>query len=425
MSSVFCLCALLLVTASALRLLPDIGTRLFSTSLDSSTGGVDVLTTEFAALSELIGGSGKAKTIWMLLRNGIDPTLDYTDTFVYQMRGLDEASGTSDGLDKNLQFLSVKAREYLKTNLLGSSKSIVPLAVKDITVSDCGTRKLLVQLESDNQLIESVLIPSYKYDRTTLCVSTQIGCDRGCTFCATGTMGLVRNLTASEIVGQVIKGKEYAIKNGMPALTNIVLMGMGDSGRNADNVGLACNILTDRSRMSMAQAKITISTVGPSPETFMQLAGFPGTLAWSLHSPDDIIRRKLVPSTRHTTVALRDGLVRALESRPAIRMRTIMIALTLIDGINDSEEDALKLSKFIQPMLATVPKIAIDLIPYNDINAHGFKRPSMDKVNAFQAVLRDNGFFCSVRVTRGDEESSACGMLVTEKKRMKSTPSQD
>jgi 23S rRNA (adenine2503-C2)-methyltransferase len=115
--------------------------------------------------------------------------------------------------------------------------------------------------------------------------------------------------------------------------------------------------LTCRNKFSMASSKITISTVGPSPESFATLSAMPGKLAWSLHSADDKIRKKLVPSTRHTTVQLRDGLVKALKSRKAIRTRTIMIALTLIDGINDTEEDAMKLTDFIKPMLGDVPKI--------------------------------------------------------------------
>jgi 23S rRNA (adenine2503-C2)-methyltransferase len=182
-----------------------------------------------------------------------------------------------------------------------------------------------------------------------------------------------------------------------------------------DAVGEAVAALTCRNKFSMASSKITISTVGPSPESFATLSAMPGTLAWSLHSADDKIRKKLVPSTRHTTVQLRDGLVKALKSRKAIRTRTIMIALTLIDGINDTEEDAMKLTEFIKPMLCDVPKIAIDLIPYNDISVPEFKKPSREKVNAFQRVVREAGYFCTVRVTRGEDESSACGMLATKR----------
>ena len=193
-------------------------------------------------------------------------------------------------------------------------------------------------------------------------------------------------------------------------------MGMGDSGRNVDNVGVAVNCLTDRKRLSLAQSKVTISTVGPSPEIFMTLASFPGTLAWSLHTADDNLRKILVPSTKHTTIELRQGLLKALESRTALRTRTIMIAITLINDINDSVEDAKKIADFVRPMLDIAPKIALDLIPYNDIAVDGFTRPSKDKINSFQQYLRSQGFFCSVRVTRGDDDNSACGMLHTKRK---------
>jgi len=318
-------------------------------------------------------------------------------------------------VDSN-KVLSIKARQTLMALLDG--KDLIPTAVTLETLSDCGTRKFLQRL-ADGQSIESVLIPSMKYGRTTLCVSTQLGCDRGCQFCMTATMGLIRNLTSDEIIGQVVRGMAIAKRESMPELTNVVFMGMGDAGRNAVAVGEAVAALADRDRMAMAQTKITVSTVGPSPEIFQVLADMPATLAWSLHSPDDTIRKRLVPSTRHTVVELRDGLLRALQSRPTLRSRTIMIAATLIDGVNDSLEDAQKLVEFIRPMYEVAPKIVIDLIPYNDINLHGFVRPSRESVNSFQKHLRDRGVFCSVRVTRGDGESSACGMLAT--KRVKSS----
>lgn len=193
---------------------------------------------------------------------------------------------------------------------------------------------------------------------------------------------------------------------------------MGDAGRNIQSVTEAVDCLVDRERMAMASSKICVSTVGPNPEIFSEIARLPGTIAWSLHSADDATRRRLVPSTRHSTVELRDGLLRAMQLRSLMRHRTLMIAVTLIDGVNDSLDSAKQLADFVRPMLAVTPKIALDLIPYNDIQVYGFKRPSKETVNAFQKKLREEGFFCSVRLTRGDEESSACGMLAT--KRVKS-----
>lgn len=356
------------------------------------SAGRPLLTASYPELCELLGGSGRAKLMWESLKKGEHPLL------------LPPTAGLSERVRNNI------------LSILGDR----PLIETDVTVetlSDCGTRKFLQRL-SDGQSVESVLIPSYKFERTTLCVSSQIGCDRGCAFCLTGKMGLLRNLTSEEILSQVFNGLHIASREQMPPMSNIVFMGMGDAGRNMDAVGGAVAALADRDRFSMAASKITISTVGPSPEAFATLAKMPGTLAWSLHAADDVIRRKLVPSTRHTTAELRDGLVAALKTRPAVRTRTIMVALTLIEGINDSIEDAQKLADFLRPMLDDVPKIAVDLIPYNDIEVMAdFRKPSKEAIGAFQAHMREAGYFCTVRVTRGEEESSACGMLAT--KRMK------
>lgn len=231
-------------------------------------------------------------------------------------------------------------------------------------------------------------------------------------------MGLIRNLTSNEIITQVILAKEISIRENLPPLTNIVFMGMGDAGRNPIAVNDAVHCLIDRDRLSMPQSKITISTVGPNPEMFSILSKIPATLAWSLHSSDDKIRKLLVPSTKHTTIELRNGFMNGLLLRENIKTRTIMIAITLIDDINDSIEDATKLAEFILPMLEISPKIVIDLIPYNDNELNNFKTPSKEKVNNFQKILISYGLFCAVRMTRGDKESSACGMLAT--KRVKS-----
>lgn len=351
----------------------------------------DLLSTSFKDLISIVDGSGKAKIFWEALKLGQDPLNQFAN----------------DTLS-----LSPKAISHIRENIL-EGKPLLPTEVTQETLSSCGTRKLLLQLH-DGLTIESVLIPSYKHDRTTICVSTQIGCDRGCKFCATGTMSLIRNLTSSEIISQVIHGMRISRREQMPTLRNVVFMGMGDSARNYVEVGKAVDCLTDRYRMGMAKGKITISTVGPSPEIFMELAKMNGTLAWSLHSADESIRKKLVPSTRHSIYDLRQGLLDALLSRP-IKARTLMIAFTLIDGINDSIMDAQKIAEFVQPMLEVAPKILLDLIPYNDISVPGFHRPDQERIWQFQKYLREKGFFVSVRVTRGDDESSACGMLVTKK----------
>ena len=347
----------------------------------------------FDQLTAALGGSGKARIFWNLIRKGINP-LEH------------------DG-DPNSS-LSYKTRLRLLTMV--PSRKLFTIQSVEETVSPCGTRKFLSELE-DGAKIESVLIPASKYGRTTLCVSTQVGCDRRCAFCATGKMGLIRNLTALEIVSQVFCGLQISLRENMPDMNNIVFMGMGDAGRNIQNVGAALNCLVDRDRFSMAASKCTVSTVGPSPEAFMELAQYPGALARSLHAADDGLRKLLVPSTKHTTAELRDGLMQALLTRQSLRTRTMMIAVTLIEGVNDSAEHAKQLADFVRPMLSVAPRIAIDLIPYNDIDVSGFRRPSVETVNAFQQVLQKEGYFVGVRLPRGDNESAACGMLTTKRKK--------
>ena len=356
-----------------------------------------VLSLPFHDLATMMGGAGKARAIWKLLRRGMDPLVTCAE---------EEVNGYNE------DYLSASAKVKLMHVL--SNHSLIPGVVVEESASSCLTRKVLIRLE-DRQTIEAVLIPSLKFERTTLCVSTQIGCDRGCSFCLTGTMGLVRNLTADEIIAQVILAQSIATREKLPPMTNVVFMGMGDAGRNIAAVDEAVRCLIDRDRMSLPQNKITVSTVGPSPEAFMLLAQVPATIAWSLHSPDDGIRKYLVPSTKHSTIQLRDSLLEALLTRNSPKLRTIMIAITLIDGINDSVEDASKVAEFIEPMMVVTHKIVVDLIPYNDNQLHGFRRPSTDRVNAFQQVLKGRGLFCAVRVTRGDAESSACGMLATKR----------
>ena len=370
-----------------------------STTFISGPRVTSPLVLPLSGLTEILTGSGKAKLFWSDVRRGVDP--------------LGTASGEERQLSERAQ---QRVRDYLCVDGSSPQQQLFPTTVTQETLSKCGTRKLLQSLP-DGQSIESVLIPSYKHDRTTLCVSTQVGCDRGCAFCLTGKMGLLRNLTSEEILSQVFRGLQVSLREKMPPMTNVVFMGMGDAGRNLDAVGTAVNAMVDRDCFRMASSKITVSTVGPSPEVFLEVAKMPVVIAWSLHSPDDSLRRMLVPSTRHSTAELRAGLLAGLASRPNVRSRTIMIAFTLIAGINDSEGDAQLVADFVKPMLAVAPKIAIDLIPYNDISVQGFTRPDVQRVNAFQRVLRENGLFCSVRVTRGDDESSACGMLATASRR--------
>ncbi|KAJ1462519.1 hypothetical protein M885DRAFT_505429 [Pelagophyceae sp. CCMP2097] len=355
----------------------------------------ETLALPLADLATLVGGSGRAKSIWEALMSQTEPL------------------SPDSALSRHTR------------SALAHVESFVPAVLDALPDRSAdGTTKILVKFR-DGAQVEAVLIPHLSLNRTTLCISTQVGCDRGCTFCATARMGLVRNLDADEILAQVYLARGVAkqcadLGLGMAPLTNIVFMGMGDAGRNSGNVRRAVEALADRLKFSFAQSKITMSTVGPSPEAFADLAKAPGMLAWSVHSADDVLRKQLVPTHGpYTVIQLRNGLVRALSGR-ASRGRTCMIAATLIAGINDSDEDAEKLARFVGPIVDVAGKLSVDLIPCNPTDhAPHFHRPSKERLDAFAAKIREiePRAHVACRLTRGDEGKAACGQLLVSRQR--------
>lgn len=342
----------------------------------------------FNELSSILGGSGKSKQLWTMLRSGDDP-LGPESQLSFKVQGL--------------------LREKFETG-------IIPTKISTETVSSCGGRKQLHVL-SDGLEVESVLIPHERLPRTTLCVSSQVGCDRGCIFCATGKMGLVRNLNAEEILSQLALAKRTVRLHNLHPLKNIVFMGMGDIGMNLNTVSKAVEAIVDHERFAMASSKVTLSTVGPNPEVFDQLAQMGGTLAWSLHSAVPELRKKLVPSSRyHDPSVLRDALQTALLKHKSPKNRSVMIACTLMHGINCEVHDAEVLVDFLRPLSESGVKVNVDLIPYNDIGFPGISRPTDAEIVAFKEVLWRSGLNHSVRLTRGENEASACGMLATKRK---------
>lgn len=352
--------------------------------------GMQPMSLSSKELTKLVGGSGRAKSIWQSLKTGVDPLL------------------APPSQNDDLPFtLTPKTRGALEQNGIDS---LVPGFVESTSLARDGTRKLLVRFE-DGLAVESVVIPHLRMDRTTLCVSTQVGCDRGCSFCATAQMGLVRNLTASEIAAQYFHATKFA------SMTNVVFMGMGDAGRNTEAARDAAEILTDPFKFGLAKTKVTISTVGPSPQAFLELAEANAMLAWSIHSADDDLRKQLVPThskNKYTMVDLRDGLIAALKTRPAVRARTLMCAATIIKGINDSDEDAARLARFVGPLVDACSKVNIDLIPVNPVeHAPHFESPSTERLDSFRDVVKSTEprVHVAYRVQRGDDANAACGQL--------------
>jgi 23S rRNA (adenine2503-C2)-methyltransferase len=230
-------------------------------------------------------------------------------------------------------------------------------------------------------------------------------------------MGRLRSLTTDEILIQLYYANKVCRVLDIYAVDNIVFMGMGEPADNAVSVTETVQVMADRQLFGLAASKITISTVAPTPESFLELGKAPALLAWSVHSTRDTLRRQLVPTTKNSMVELRDGLVEALLRRPK-RMRTTMLEVVLIDHVNDDVDlDAAHLAEFVTQMRtdAEGSKILVNLIPFNDIGHGLYKKPSHDRVLAFQNALLAAGVKCYIRTTRGDDESAACGQLATKK----------
>jgi 23S rRNA (adenine2503-C2)-methyltransferase len=265
--------------------------------------------------------------------------------------------------------------------------------IRTSTVAGDGTTKLLLQF-ADGALIESVLIP--ERSRTTLCVSTQVGCVRGCTFCLTATMNLVRNLEVHEIAAQL-----YLAIQRQP-IRNIVFMGMGEPLDNAKAVRAALDLMIDG--FQIGPRHITVSTVAPTPEAVRKARDWPAQIAWSLHAAEDEVRRTLIPTARHSVRELRDAFADISKDRDAL-----FVEITLIDGVNDREEHA----DAVAELFAGFPaEVRINLLPMNPIGSdlHASKEHA---VIAFQERLMGKGFLCLRRKARGVEERAACGQLVT------------
>ena len=420
-----------------------------------------LLSFSFEELSQRLGGTGKAKACWDCLRIGIDPTWYYNSGAADYNPG-DCISSNCDKENaghilKGWSRQQVKER-LEKTNTRGSATNLGKKTqqllqeigggaieekiakLSQISISPDGTTKLLLQLVSDGLEVETVIIPWDDRGKSTLCVSSQVGCKQGCTFCSTGRMGRLRSLTTAEILAQMywankiqrllpeqqrdIHDMENRIQ--LHPIDNCVFMGMGEPADNIPAVVKAATMMADGNLFQLAPRRITISTVAPNPNVFQQLAEAPVVLAWSVHSSRDEIRRQLVPTTKYNMEELRDGLLTTLRGRSK-RLRNTMLEVTLLDEINDSPEDAQHLADFCRPFCKGPDavkgiKLTVNLIPWNDISASfgpasGYRQPKKSRVEAYKKVLEDEGILCFVRTTRGDEENAACGMLSTKKRK--------
>jgi 23S rRNA (adenine2503-C2)-methyltransferase len=265
-----------------------------------------------------------------------------------------------------------------------------------------GTEKFLLRL-ADGRQIESVFIPDTP--SMTFCISTQVGCAMACAFCLTGKMGLVRNLTAGEITGQVRVLAGALSMRDKPF--NIVLMGMGEPLHNYDETMTALRILNDEHGFALPPRRVTLSTVGllPALERLGEEPLMPN-LAISLHAPTDALRGELVPLNKKYGVK---EIIDACKRFPLTRRRRITFEYVLLAGVNDSPEAARQLAK----LLAGV-KSKVNLIPLNAAPGIPFERPSDAAIDRFARVLADHGLVVSVRKSRGRDIRAACGQLIVD-----------
>lgn len=278
-----------------------------------------------------------------------------------------------------------------------------------------GTQKWLLRFD-DGQEAETVHIP--EVDRGTLCISSQVGCTLTCTFCHTGTQVLVRNLTAAEIVGQVMVARdvfgEWPTPFGNRHISNVVLMGMGEPLYNYENVATAIKILTDEKGLCLSRRKITLSTSGVVPmiENCGKELGI--SLAISLHATNDDLRNKLVPLNKK--YPLKD-LLDACRNYPNLsNARRITFEYVMLKGVNDSVADAKRLVQLIQGIPAK-----INLIPFNPWPNSPYECSTPQAISAFAEIVYRAGYASPVRTPRGRDILAACGQLKSESVRKRKT----
>ncbi len=285
---------------------------------------------------------------------------------------------------------------------LAEQASITGLTCLARKVSRDGTRKYLFACP-DGRQIETVLIPDEA--RLTACLSTQVGCALACAFCLTGEMGFVRHLRAGEIVDQVL-GLREDLGPG-ERIGNLVLMGMGEPLHNYDATVKALTILAHPLGLAYPPRRITLSTVGLVPEIErLGASGLDVNLAVSLHAATDELRDRLVPINRR--YPLKELMV-ALRAYPLPPRRRITLEYVLMDGVNDRPEDARELTKLLRGL-----RCKVNLLPLNEAPAIPFRRPSRQRVEAFQQILKSAGVLATIRESRGWDISAACGMLAIQ-----------
>ncbi len=301
------------------------------------------------------------------------------------------------------------AKDYRATLAENFTVAIPEVVTREVSTD--GTRKYLVRIAGGHE-VEVVYIP--ETDRGTLCISSQVGCTLTCSFCHTGTQKLVRNLTAGEIVGQVMVARDDLDEWPEPGqgtgdagprlLSNIVLMGMGEPLYNFENVRDAMKIAMDPEGISLSRRRITLSTSGVVPEIARTAEEIGCMLAISFHATTDAVRDTLVPINKRWPLA---DLLEALREYPKVsNSERITFEYVMLKDVNDSDEDARRLVKLIEGIPAK-----INLIPFNEWPGAPYERSDWSRIKAFADIIYNAGYASPIRKPRGEDIMAACGQL--------------
>lgn len=292
---------------------------------------------------------------------------------------------------------------------------VVPPVVKFKKFGEDGTRKWVFEV-AGGSLVETVLIPAddgKQFGRKTLCVSSQVGCALDCSFCSTGKQGFERDLTASEIIGQLWVANQSYMQGIAPTerenrVTNVVMMGMGEPLLNYHPVVASMSLMLDDHAFGLSKRRVTLSTSGIVPKMYDLAKDIDVALAISLHAPNDELRNELVPINKKYPLAelIKAAKAYVYDENPRHK-KHVTIEYVMLHGVNDSDKHAHELVA----LLADLPS-KINLIPFNPFPHAPYGRSSNNRIHAFSDILNNAGFVCTVRQTRGDDIDAACGQLV-------------
>jgi 23S rRNA (adenine2503-C2)-methyltransferase len=307
-------------------------------------------------------------------------------TWIYR-KGVVELEAMSD-LPKDLRMQLAESHEIGLPDL------------ERATPSQDGSRKLVFRL-ADDRRVSAVLMPDD--GRITLCLSTQVGCGYACAFCLTGTMGLDRNLTAGEIVGQLLAANTLLGDEGR--VTHVVFMGMGEPLANYASLVAALRIMIDpKLGLAYSPKRLTVSTVGlVSGIDKLGREDLKVNLAISLHAATDEVRGRLMPVNRSWNL---EALMAAVKRYPLTSRQHVFFEYVMLEDVNDTAEDARALARLLRGV-----KAKVNLIPFNDWEGAHFRRPPLPRILAFQGVLLDAGITTTVRWSKGEDIGAACGQL--------------